>query len=203
MPDAVKKLFRRGFKVALSVPESWAGLMSQAVEASQANIDEDAVAKQLGVSPKEARWAIGALGLVAAAIAERNDAPEAVVKVLVSAGVLDAEDEAQALELASVAASHREQLASEFERVRLGFQVLPSFRFVSTTTDIRVGFKGDEVSNTVPVAIILIRTDAESQEIWFQANEAQLAHLVSTLERSLRRLREAESWSSKLPTRER
>ena len=71
---------------------------------------------------------------------------------------------------------------------------------VEIVIDLRMAFEQQAVFEAVPVAIVHIDTDADNEEMWFQASRAQLERLRIDIDEAIKRMEVAEAWGRREPT---
>jgi hypothetical protein len=87
--------------------------------------------------------------------------------------------------------SSRASWSKKVDQSELGDKVLASLSNVNASVDIRIRFdEHDAVSLSVPVAILHFQTDTDS-ELFCQATQWQLEHIIGKLEKTLGRLKQA------------
>jgi hypothetical protein len=75
--------------------------------------------------------------------------------------------------------------------------VLPSFRSLETTVDVRLRFEDDAIVLAVPVVVAMLRTDSVQQRLWFQLSKVQVESLIKELQSALKQMEKAEQWSQR------
>jgi hypothetical protein len=96
-----------------------------------------------------------------------------------------------------VVAGHASEITTAIRRATLIDQTLPSFYDMDVTVDIRLGFEEGRVELAVPVAVIHLDTDADRQEIWFQASRQQLILIKDDIEAAIKKMDAAEAWGAR------
>ena len=91
----------------------------------------------------------------------------------------------------------RVEVKKALRRASLPSQVLPFLTDFEVVVDLRVAYEDDAVLSVVPVALFHIDTDANSQEIWFQASKGQLERLKADIDSTLKKMEAAEKWGSR------
>ena len=93
--------------------------------------------------------------------------------------------------------AEKAQIGRVMRRAALPAQVLPYMSNFEVAVDIRLAFEEEAVLEAVSVAIVHIDTDANSEEIWFQASIQQMRKLKSDVELAIKRMEAAEEWSTR------
>jgi len=88
------------------------------------------------------------------------------------------------------------QIGRVIRRAALPAQVLPYMSDVEVAVDLRMAFEEEAVLEAVPVAIVHIDTDADGEEIWFQASIQQMRQLKNDVEEAIKRMEAADAWST-------
>jgi hypothetical protein len=174
-----------------------------------ADITLDAFAKQSAAPPEDAGARLGisdddAWGLVTTG---STIVPGIVSETSVDSVVatLEREKLVTSAEVPSVQKLVRllQQRSAEFQKLlrvqRVTNAVLPSFKSISTTVDVRLHFEDDKIVDTAPVAVAFLATDATHERLWFQLSKAQLETLITDLQGALKQLSAAEEWSTTAP----
>ncbi len=89
------------------------------------------------------------------------------------------------------------QIGRIIRRAALPAQVLPYMSDVEVVVDLRLAFEEEAVRDAVPVAIVHIDTDANNEEIWFQASIQQMRQLKDDVEEAIKRMEAAEAWGTR------
>jgi hypothetical protein len=99
-----------------------------------------------------------------------------------------------------VVVSDRSQIARAIRRAAMPSQVLPFLADIEIVVDLRMAFDEQKVAEAVPVAIIHVDTDAEAEEVWFQASKAQLERLRRDIDEAIRQMEASEVWTRREPS---
>jgi hypothetical protein len=91
------------------------------------------------------------------------------------------------------------QIGRTIRRAEMPGQVLPSVSNFEVVVDLRMAFDGEAVAEVVPVAIVHVDTDAEVEELWFQASRQQMQQLKIDVDEAIRRMDLAEAWGNRGP----
>jgi hypothetical protein len=90
--------------------------------------------------------------------------------------------------------ARQSKLSGLLDRANLANDVLPSFSGMGVAVDLRIRFVDGSVTNTVPVALILINTDIRDKELSFQISRSDLGQMINRLQTCLQDLKKAESF---------
>lgn len=205
LPDEIKTYLGKGFAALARLPEDKLQALMEVSEENMASpfvASRADIASKLGINAEDVTVLMTAISFATFTLTSRADTPEAFVRALTSANVVLAAHALSALRLAQAIGGKRAALREALERSRIASAVLPSLVQFSTVTDLRLGFEKGQVGFAVPVVVIHLGTDAEGEEIWFQANEKQLENLIKDLEEARRRIDEAEKWAQSRISRE-
>jgi hypothetical protein len=93
--------------------------------------------------------------------------------------------------------SQRSIIGQSIRRAALPAQVLPYITNVEIVVDLRMAFLDNAVQDVVPVAMVHIDTDAQAQEIWFQASKSQMLQLRNDVDEAIKRMEAADAWGQK------
>lgn len=129
-------------------------------------------------------------------IAERT--PPSFVQTAIENELLDEATKESVLAFCEVVATALPDIKQALQRSTLADEVLPSLTVLSTTVDLRPSFEEGQVKLVVPVALLLLATDAAEQRVWCQLNKAQLEQVIKDLRSTLRRMEQAEQWAEKV-----
>lgn len=162
------------------------------------NLELEPLVAQLGSEPGETRAILAAARLILGIVAYRDDSPQDVVSAAVEAGVLEQNDAAAILELATDWARDRRELRKSLDESSLQHALLPSLSRIELRVDIRLAFSEGKISSAVPVALVYIDTDATDAQLWFQMSMSQVAALESKLAEIRKQLASASEAAGKL-----
>lgn len=93
--------------------------------------------------------------------------------------------------------AERAQIGRAMRRASLPAQILPYISDVEVVVDLRMAFEDKVVLEAVPVAIVHIDTDADREEIWFQASIHQMQQLKNEIDEAIKRMEAAEAWGNR------
>jgi hypothetical protein len=200
IPPAVKSYMRQGFVVLSRIaPNSLPRVVEIAAQSVQnpSTIEEDQVAKELGLQPDEARALLSAVSLLTAVSSVRKDKPDEIVGAAAAASLIPEDSRRAALAFCSELLPQKEALKQTFDTSRLATRLLPALALFETVVDIRLGFRDSSVELSVPVVLVHIDTDASDAEIWFQMQKADVEKIIQDLGKVLSQLSQAEKWSER------
>jgi hypothetical protein len=136
--------------------------------------------------------------LVVPLLGEGGNAEE-FIGAAVKAEMIPAESVPKIRPFIDAVVSQRAQIARAIRRATIPSQVLPFVEDVEIVVDLRMAFEEEVVLEAVPVAIVHIDTDADGEEIWFQASKPQLERLRGDIDEAIRRMSAAEAWGLREP----
>lgn len=200
MPLSVKRFLKEGFSLLEKVPQSKFGDLSVVVLdsiESGSGTEQSGVGNKFGLSDSEAGTALGSLSILAGLLATGDVAANALIEELVRGNALDSSHSQSVLNFANAFASKKAAVRLAIETSELASEVLPSFRALNTTVDLRPRFEKGRITVAVPVALLYIDTDVRNHELWVQVTEKQLQKLVSDLQAVLKRMEQAQNWATK------
>jgi hypothetical protein len=201
IPEDVKRFFKRGFALLPRIPQEKYG---ELIVIAAANLESShlapkvpsEVASLLNVTELEAVSLLGVASVVMSVMTQRQEGPEDFVGAAQKAGMLEPAAVQAATAFAGLVRRDRDSLSLIVERARVGVEVLPSFRRIATTTDVRLGFKKGSITVAVPVTIALLMTDS-GKSLWFQLTKGQLERAISDLQEAKQELEAAEEWTQR------
>jgi hypothetical protein len=104
----------------------------------------------------------------------------------------DPEDEPVVAWTVNETIANSEEWNAAFELRKLANETLPALASFDISVDLRFAFKDDTISHGVAVALIHLDTDANGQEVWFQAGRADVEMMREALETALRQMELAD-----------
>jgi hypothetical protein len=201
VPRAFRIQAQSGFKVLASVSKQHYAEILKAVvvvlESRKAPLEE--LEKHLGLSQSDLSSLIAASMLTVPILGSSGGTPEEFLAALVKVDLVPAELVPNIRPFIETVVAERLQLGRAMRQAALPSQVLPFLSDVEIVVDLRVGFEGDAVLDTVPVAVLHIDTDADGAEIWFQASKSQMERLKLDIDEAVKRMEAAEAWSQRGP----
>jgi hypothetical protein len=193
MPKEVRLALKQGFSAVDKMsPEALDKLIAVAREAAQGpEAIRDIDLKNLGIDEMDtaaAAAAVGAAALVVSLVAD----DEAQITAAISTLTTVLEQPVTSPIKALVDRLNAKELRTQNEKTRLARAILPSFRTLETTVDVRIDFeKGSSNPLIVPVAVAFLDTDAVHQRLWFQLTGDQIEGLIKQLEELRENLKRA------------
>jgi hypothetical protein len=109
----------------------------------------------------------------------------------------DPEDEAAVVWTVDEAIANSAEWRDAFDRRRLANETLPTLSSFDVSVDLRLSFEDDSIQHGVAVALVHLDTDANGQEVWFQAGRADVEMMLAQLESALRHMELAEQFFEK------
>lgn len=200
MPRGFKELARRGFAVLADLDQQYYAAVLRAAVTSLESKDAplDDLEKHLNLSKNDLSSLFASSMLIIPLLGEGGSADEfanAAMKVdLIPANLLP-----KIKPFIETVVSERTQIARAIRRAALPSQVLPFLSSIEVVVDMRLSFEEGRVLDGVPVALFHIDTDADNEEIWFQASRRQLERMKSDIDEALGQMDVAETWGRKEP----
>lgn len=151
MPAVPKALIRSGFSVVARLPESaHPALLKGTVTATgqHNDLNEEQLARDLGITVEEATAAMAALGMLSALASARRETAEQLLQVMIDSGLASPADHASLQRIVPKVAQIKAEVGKAVATKRLLDAVLPSFDDFEAVLDIRVG---DEERKLSPV----------------------------------------------------
>ena len=199
-PRAFREQAQKGFRVLAGIGREHHGEIVRSVirtlESRQPHFEE--LEKSLSLSKDDLSGLVAAAMIAVPLLAERGTAEE-FTSAAVKVGLLPAELTQEIVPFAQSVISERSGLGRTIRRTAMSSQVLPYLAEVEIVVDLRIDFENQEVHEAVPLAMFHIDTDANGQEIWFQASKPQLERLRSDIEAAIKRMENAEAWARRGP----
>ena len=200
MPTEVRAFLASGFSQLVTLPpESLKSLADQVIRSldpSEPAPEIGTVARELDVdvSTMQAIMAAGTLQASALFGALHPMSLSTFVTKAISARVMEQEY------APAVQAFYKEHLdpyrAALYDALARAYSstlIVPSFRSLATTIDLRVAHTNDERAVTIPIVIATLRTDIEDQELLFQMTPRDVGQLLKRLETLKKQLTRSKS----------
>lgn len=194
LPEAVKSVIKRGFKVHGRISEETLRALIEAAGQGLAgrDVDATALARQFGLEATDVGEMLGATSIMLIAVAAENVSVDSFVNDAINAGIVDEADRVLVTQVANMVATDRGEIKTRLDREAVASRVLPALSSFQSSVEIRLAFKDDRLSLLVPVAVAHIDTDTTHVELWFQMSRAQVEKLADDLQQLLKRIAEAE-----------
>jgi hypothetical protein len=167
-----------------------------AVEGRKAPISK--LSETLRLSLGQTNSLFAAAMLCVSVIGESGNADE-FMQVTSSAGVIREEAASKVRPFVETIVSQQPQIGRTIRRASLPAQVLPAISNFEVVIDLRLAFDDGAVTDSVPVALLHVDTDAEVEELWFQASREQLQQMRNDIDGALRKMDAAEAWGKREP----
>jgi hypothetical protein len=198
LPRGFREDAEKGFIVLASVPEAY---FDQIVETAISVMETqrpplETLHKDLNLSKSDTSSLFSA-AMVVVPLFDKSTSVNEFIDGAVKAKLIDAAITPKLRPFVEVVASHASDIATAIKRATLTDQCLPSFYDMDVTVDLRVGFEEGRVDVVVPVALIHFDTDAEKQELWFQASKPQLMLIRDNIDAAIKKMDAAEAWGAK------
>jgi hypothetical protein len=198
LPRGFREDAEKGFIVLASVPEEY---FNQIVETAISVMETqrpplETLHKDLNLSKSDTSSLFSA-AMVVVPLFDKSTSVNEFIDGAVKTKLIDAAITPKLRPFVEVVASHASDIATAIKRATLTDQCLPSFYDMDVTVDLRVGFEEGRVDVVVPVALIHLDTDAEKQELWFQASKPQLILIRDNIDAAIKKMDAAEAWGAK------
>jgi hypothetical protein len=148
------------------------------------------------LKPPQVASVINALSATITIIAQTEPTKEDFLSAA-TGKFFDPEDEAAVAWTVDEAIQNSAEWREAFDKRRLANETLPAISSFDVSVDLRLDFEDDHISDGVAVALVHLDTDANSQEVWFQAGRADVQMMLRQLERALRHMDLAEQFYNK------
>jgi hypothetical protein len=198
LPRAFREDAEKGFIVLASVPEKY---FNQIVETAISMMEtqrpplED-LQKDLSLNKSDASSLFSAV-MVVIPLFDKSTSANEFLDGAVKTKLIDDAIAPKLRPFVDAVASHASDIATAIKRATLTNQCLPSFYDMDVTVDLRIGFEEGRVDVVVPVALIHLDTDAQKQELWFQASKQQLILIKDDIEAAIQKMDAAEEWGAR------
>ena len=128
--------------------------------------DVDGLAAALRLQTNEVRKLVSGFSATIALLTQTTASAQQFVEAARQKSLLGENGIARALAAATLIADARPDLERIFSRRRLASAVLPTLELFDISVDVRFRFKGDQIEESVPIAVVHIDTDAQHHELW-------------------------------------
>jgi hypothetical protein len=196
MPRAFKDQAEKGFVVLAEVSKQHYAELLRAVvvtlESKKPPLED--LEKILKLSPNELSALFAAAMLTVPLLGQGINSEEFFTSA-VKAGIIQQNLISKIQPFVDTVIAESAQIGRVIRRAALPAQVLPYMSDVEVVVDLRLAFEAEAVLEAVPVAIVHIDTDANGEEIWFQASIQQMRQLKDDVEEAIKRMEAAEAWS--------
>lgn len=198
LPTRARAFLQRSLSLFLQLDSGlWGRVLRLAAEAfdTSGGAEEAALARDVRIPAGDAKEVLHGASFFGAMLSAHPEASAAeFVDSLVKHGLIDASLRELAAEVADLVVRERTEIAAEFEKSALRNSILPSFRAVETSVDVRLSVAENAPLTAVAVVLMALETDADCERMWFQLSKQQLAGLVARLTQTLERVDVAEQW---------
>jgi hypothetical protein len=192
-----EEIYRRGFRIIAGLSQeqvkSLIYFMADGGNRPTYGHETSDAAQLVGVSDNSAGLALTAMGLVIAMVGMGSVAARDLVAAMGTRQLVETESMGSVEQLTQLVERLRAELRRRVRERRLADQTLPSLSGFSASVDMRFGFQGAEISRRTVVAIALLRTDQEGEEVRFQMTRGQVERLRQDLERIAKRMDQVAS----------
>jgi len=204
--DETRSLSRQGLGALEQIPrERTADIVAAMLQMFEAGgSGEGELGKSLPIDSDDEESVATAFTLLGLAARLGRGTPEDVAQALLDQGLSEKHQVDLVIRILAAAMPKAEFLAALVARAALADALLPSISSAETKIDVRLGFKGANISVAVPIVLVRISTDVRGEELRFQMDKRQLGILVKQLQAALGRLEQAEALADKIaPTEKR
>jgi hypothetical protein len=200
VPRAFRDQAEKGFTILATVsPDHYAEILRAAVVAVQSRRPPlEELEKALDLSKSDISMLFSAAMLTVPVVGQdggdtSNDFIAAAVR-----GRIIAENIAEKVRpFVDTVVAERTKITRAIQRGSLPNQVFPSLTNFEVAVDLRMLFEKDAVAEGIAVAVMHLDTDADGEEIWFQASRDQLEQLKDDIEDALKKMGLAETWGQR------
>jgi hypothetical protein len=197
MPRAFRDEAEKGFVVLADLSKQYYAELLRAVvvtiESNQPPLEE--LEKNLKIPIKDLS-SLFAAAMLTVPILGRGINAEEFITSAVKARMIPQDLVSKIQPFVDTVVAERRQIERILRRAALPVQVLPSMSGVEVVVDLRLAFEEGAVLEAVPVAIVHIDTDANGEEVWFQASLNQMRELKSNVEKAITQMEAAEAWGT-------
>jgi hypothetical protein len=195
-PKEALPYFNQGFVSASKLSEETRRLVLAEVIASfkrgTRRLDGAALRPLTKLNDREVEQLASVYSLVIGLLSESSATTEDFIASAKGILFLPEQESTAQLIAASVCAS-RQEIRLTVDRAQLAGEILPSLFVFDIAVDIRIRVVDGEVKTFVPVAIVHLDTDADSEEVWFQMSRGDVEDTISKLTNALDDMKLAET----------
>lgn len=145
-----------------------------------------------GLPANESEQLMSAYSLIVGLLAESSATPDDFIRAARNIIFSEGDDDSIRAIVAQIC-DDRAVIAAALQRAQIAGAVLPSFRRMEISIDIRVRFSEGRADAHIPVAIMRIDTDADNQQLWFQMTEGDIEDAIEKLQGALEQIRISDS----------
>ncbi len=150
-------------------------------------------AAKLNMEEERAGTLLSAVSFTLAIISTADITPTQFADEAVNGLELPADTKTVVVQVAEHAAAGKAVVMEASRLAELANENLPSLAYFGTSIDLRLGFEKSTVAAAVPVLVVHIHTDVDSEEpLSFQMTRRQLEGVVEDLKKALERMKSAE-----------
>jgi hypothetical protein len=198
LPEEVKTSIREGSAVLARLSPAATEELLRSVRKvltgfPQAATDE--LSAKLGQNSRDAEAALSTASAIGSIISVGEHSADEFVKAMVGAGLADESERKAVQELAERFAGQRSEFRAAQKRTAIASETLPSLRHFQTSLDIRLSRREGQLT-AVPVVIVYIGTDSQTQKLWFQMSTEQLESFLEQLQKLHSDMQQAATFAS-------
>jgi hypothetical protein len=198
IPRAFRDDAQKGFLILARIHiADYAEILSAvmtALESKTASLDGLEQRLQL---PKSDLGALFAASMLVVSLLAEGGTQEEFLAAALKAELVRPERQAKIRPFLDNIVADRARVKKALRRASMSSEVLPFLSTFEVTVDLRMAYEDNAVIDAVPVAVLHIDTDANGQEIWFQASRGQLERLRIDIDSTLKRMDAAENWGKR------
>lgn len=202
LPERAKNAVRRGFEVAATLSEAdrdrITKIVIQALLSETDRVDEEAIAKALGIARTDAARLATAYMITIGLLTQWTVSADEFIAATRDS-LFGPSEEDIVLKFARSAVSNRRALETSRARARLASTVLPSLEHLSVAVDLRIEFDDDRIKTIAPVAIVRIDTDIEGQALLIQLSKFDVGLIIDQLSKVQTQMSLAENAAANAP----
>jgi hypothetical protein len=195
IPESTSSHIKVGFALLPKLSaDQLRGIVSYVISnlSKRTRYDPDVAAEISGVDKQIVGDMLSAIALTVGAVFDIEVSKEDFFR-LAPAGLIDDQSVPFVELILGEAIDQRDQIKADFERSKVANAILPSFRSIELSVDIRLKFDDDDnIIDKVPLALFYIATDLDD-EIVFQASSADIEDLIKKLESAKHKIAKAAS----------
>jgi hypothetical protein len=198
MPQPLARVVESGASVVGKVPESQVPrLIEAAIRAGTGSAlsSKNPLVEQFSLTVDEANSVASSITVLMTLLTEEKTTNAAeFVDAMSDAGIVASESIDAVRRIVEHIVSAQSQINQAIRRRKAEVSVLPSITAFSTTIDVRLGFKEDEIDVAIPMVVAHVDTDGPGQELWMQLTKADIEQMMTTLTDAMGRLETVEKW---------
>lgn len=164
---------------------------------SNMDVNAERLASENDIPLEASASIIPALPSLIAIVSTRAETTDELVAGMIATGILDEDVAVATSQVVKRLVAVRAELKTEMRNAQLANETLPSFASLSTAIDLRLGFKGNDIEAAVPVLLVRLYSDSDSNnDFYFQAKAADVRFIISKLNSAVKKLEAAQIWAT-------